>query len=710
MHKLTKLTPIAFAVGCVLGLAPIVSVLAADGVSSKMETGEKNAEQSLSAVLVTAIRKPLYDVRDINLGAFGAKDTFDVPVSIQSYSSELIENQRARTLNDVLKNDPSVQNTAVGGAFDNISIRGFAIDWANTMRRDGLSLAPYQDVPLENIERIDVLKGPSGFLYGYNSPGGTVNYVLKRPTAKSFAAVTGELRNHNGRYTHLDAGGKFGEDSSIGYRINVAGEKVGDFTHANDLSRSFMSGALDWKLSRDALLRFDFDVQNKDLAAQPMIGPQTNGQLPPQIDGRVLLGQPWLQYKTRTHNLGARLDYALNDKWSLTAQFNHSYNKRLAAFPGIYKVRADGTIVSGDIYLSPDQEFRANSGQTFVSGHFNMGGIGHELVAGLSMRNYQARDSGFIELPITVGNIFKPVYSVQPALPTAPAKNVTDNQQSSLFVSDLLTFNESWQAIMGLRHIRYTNDFTRPNQPTVTYQQNSTVPSAGLIYKPSKRVMTYASYSQGLEQGGVAPYNSANAGEWMKPIKSRQVELGAKADVNDGLTLGAAVFEIEKGLEYTNSSKVYVQDGRQRHRGLEFTAGGQLTKDLSVVAGLALLDSEQVNTGDPSVRGKRTANVPKTQSSLFLDYRVPNVTGLNVNGGIYHVGARPLDSVNSVDLPAYARLDLGARYVTKVGGQKTTWRVNIENVTDKRYWSAANYSSVYPGKPRSIGLSAEVEF
>ena len=706
----TKLTPVAFAVGCVLGLTPIVSVLAMEGVPSKVETSGKNAEQSLPAVVVNATRKPLYEVRDVNLGAFGTKDTFDVPVSIQSYSSALIENQRARTLNDVLKNDPSIQNASVGGAFDHISIRGFAIDWANTMRRDGLSLAPYQDVPLENIERIDVLKGPSGFLYGYNSPGGTVNYVLKRPTSKSFVAVNGELRNHNGRYAHLDAGGKLGEDSSIGYRINVAAEKVGDFLHANDLSRSFMSGALDWKMSRDALVRFDFDVQNKDLAAQPMIGTQTNGQLPPQMDGRVLLGQPWLQYKTRTHNLGTRFDYALNDKWSFTAQFNHSYNKRLAAFPDIYKVRADGTIVSGEINLSPDQEFRANSGQTFVSGHVSMGGIGHELVAGLSMRNYQARDGGFIVLPNTVGNIFNPVYSVQPVLPTAPAKNVTDNQQSSLFVSDLLTFNESWQAIMGLRHIRYTNDFTRPNRPTDTYQQNSTVPSAGLIYKPSKRVMTYTSYSLGLEQGGVAPYKSANEGEWMKPIKSRQVELGAKVDVNDGLTLGTAVFEIEKGLEYLNSGNVYVQDGRQRHRGLEFTASGQLTKDLSVVAGLALLDSEQVNTGDQRTRGKRAANVPKTQGSVFLDYRVTNVHGLNVNGGVYYVGARPLDNFNSVDLPAYARLDLGVRYVTKVEGQKTTLRVNIENVTDKRYWSAANYNSVYPGKPRSIGLSAEVEF
>jgi iron complex outermembrane receptor protein len=302
------------------------------------------------------------------------------------------------------------------------------------------------------------------------------------------------------------------------------------------------------------------------------------------------------------------------------------------------------------------------------------------------------------------------VYSARPALPAAPEKNLTENRQPSIFVSDLLTFNESWQAIAGLRHIRYTNEFTRPDQPTAVSRQQSTVPSAGLVYKPHRHVMTYASYAQGLEQGGVAPFNSVNAGEWMKPIKSRQAELGAKLDLDERLRLTAALFEIEKGLEYVNSARVYVQDGRQRHRGLEFTADGRLGKALSVVAAMTLLDSEQVDTGDPRTRGKRAPNVPRVQASLFLDYRLAAVPGLSINGGVYHVGARALDSANSVDLPAYTRVDAGARYVTRFGGRTTTLRANIENLTDRRYWAAASFGSVYPGKPRSIALSAQIEF
>lgn len=681
----------------------------AQGNAGLAEASARHPEQVMPAVVVGG-RKPLYDVRDVNLGAFGAKDAFDIPLSIHSYSSVLMENQRARTLNDVVRNDPAVQNASIGGAFDHVSIRGFETDWVNTMRRDGLSIAPYQDVPLENVDRVDVLKGPSGFLYGYNSPGGTINHVLKRPTAKSFVSATGELRNHDGRYAHVDAGGKFGDESPLGYRVNAAVEKVGNFRHADDLSRRFLSAAIDWKLNRDALLRFDFDAQEKELAAQPLIGVQSDGRLPPAIDGRTLLGQPWLQYETRTHNVGARFDMGLGEGWSFTAQFNRSYNRRLAAFPSVYEVAGNGDIVSGDIFLSPDQTFRTTSGQAFVTGRFATGAVGHEIVTGISGRDYEARDAGYAILPHTVGNIFNPVYSPEPELPASRPKNLTENRQSSLFVSDLLSFGERWQAIVGARHIRYHNEFTRPGTPTEHYRKNSTVPSGGLIFRPTRRVMTYASYSEGLEQGGIAPFNSANAGEVMNPVKSEQLEAGIKAELLDELSFGAAVYEIEKGLQAINSDNVYVQDGRQRHRGLELTVGGQLTRDLALVAGLGFIDSEQVGNDDVRTRGKRTPNVPRRQASIFIDYRVPGIAGLYVNGGAYYVGARPLDGSNTVELPAYTRFDLGARYVTTIGGRKTTVRAHVDNLTDKRYWAAASFGSVYPGKPRTVSVSAQVEF
>lgn len=666
-----------------------------------------SAVPALDTVSVRAARPSLYAVPDVNVGALGAKDPKDLPMSVASYSSELIEAQRARTLMDVLKNDPSVQNSAVGGAMDNIGIRGFPVDWTNTMRRDGMPVAPYYDLPLENVERVDVLKGPSGFLYGVNSPGGTVDYVIKRPTRDRFATVTSEVRSEDGYYSALDAGGPLG-DGRLGYRFNLAGEKVGNFGHSGDLRRTFVSGALDWAITPRALLRFDFDYQNKRLAAQPVIGTQPDGSLPPQFDPRTLLGQPWLQYRTNTFNVAGRFDFKLTDTWTFTTQVAESYNNRDAAFPDIYSVAANGDILSGDIYLSPDQSFRVLSTNTFVSGKFDTGPLKHQLVTGVSTRNYEARQGGFGVMPITVGNLFAPVYS--PAQSTTyPAKTAEKNFQPSVFVSDLIDIGSHWSVMLGVRHVSYRDDSYAPSGSDTHYQASVNVPSAGVIFKPLPSLSTYASYSEGFEQGGVAPFNTLNAGRSLAPVKSKQYEAGVKADIGSRLTVDAAVFRIEKTLQYVNTANVYVQAGTQRHTGVELTANGRLTRDLSIVAGAAYLHTAQEETGDPATNGKRAANVPTFQASAFLDYRIAAVRGLNVNAGVYYVGARPLDASNSVSLPGYVRVDAGARYQTRIGGHTTIFRAGVQNLMDKRYWAAANYNAVWPGQPRTFFVSAQVD-
>jgi iron complex outermembrane receptor protein len=666
-----------------------------------------SAPPMLDTISVRAARPSLYAVPDVNVGALGAKDPKDLPMSAASYSSELIEAQRARTLMDVLKNDPSVQNSAVGGAMDNIAIRGFPVDWTNTMRRDGMPVAPYYDLPLENIERIDVLKGPSGFLYGVNSPGGTVDYVLKRPTRDRFASVTSEVRSGDGYYGALDTGGPLG-DGRLGYRFNVAGEKVGDFGHSGDLRRTFVSGAIDWAITPRALLRFDVDYQNKRLAAQPVIGVQPDGALPPQFDPRTLLGQPWLQYRTNTFNVGGRFDFKLTDTWTFTTQVAQSYNNRDAAFPDIYSVASNGDILSGDIYLSPDQSFRVLSTNTFVSGKFHTGPLSHQLVTGISTRNYEARQGGFGVMPITVGNLFAPVYS--PAQSTTfPAKTIEKNFQPSVFISDLIDIGSHWSVMLGVRNVSYRDESYAPSGSNTRYEASVNVPSVGVIFKPLPSVSTYASYSEGFEQGGVAPFNALNAGQSLPPVKSKQYEAGVKADIGTGLTVDAAVFRIEKTLQYVNTANDYVQAGTQRHTGVELTATGRLTRNVSIVAGAAYLHTALEDTGEAATNGKRAANVPTFQASAFLDYRIAAVRGLNVDAGVYYVGARPLDASNSVSLPGYVRVDAGARYQTRIGGHTTIFRAGVQNLTDKRYWAAANYNAVWPGQPRTFFLSAQVD-
>jgi iron complex outermembrane receptor protein len=263
--------------------------------------------------------------------------------------------------------------------------------------------------------------------------------------------------------------------------------------------------------------------------------------------------------------------------------------------------------------------------------------------------------------------------------------------------------------MLGVRHVGYRDDSYAPSAAGTHYSTSVNVPSAGLVFKPLPSLSTYASYAEGFEQGGVAPFNTLNAGQSLAPVKSKQYEAGVKADVGNQLTVDAAVFRIEKTLQYVNAANFFVQAGTQRHTGVELTANGRLTRNLSVVAGAAYLHTEQQDTGDAATNGKRAANVPTFQASAFLDYRIAAVHGLNVDAGIYYVGARPLDAANTVSLPSYVRIDAGARYQTRIGGHSTVFRAGVQNLTDKRYWAAANFNSVWPGQPRTFFVSAQVD-
>jgi iron complex outermembrane receptor protein len=681
------------------------------------------AAQDIEKIEVKGTRTPLYDARDVNAAALGIKDPLSLPISIQSFSEELIVNQRARTLSEVLSNDASVQNTSVGNIFDLVSLRGFQLDWTNGLRRDGLAVAPFQDVPLENIQRLDVLKGPSSLVSGFNNPGGTVNYVTKRPTIEDFTEITAELRSRDGKYLHLDTSGKFSNDSSVAYRFNAAIEDTGDFTGGDDLERYFVSGALDWQILGDLLLRFDFDYQDKSIVSQPLIGLATDPNdstkriLPPYVDtSEVLLGQPWALYETQTFNLGVRADYWLSDNWQWITQVAYAANDRFTIFPDIYEVNVQGDVLASNILITPDETYSTFSGHSFISGDFSIGDIEHELVTGISIRDYESNDGRWFSVDNPISNIFNPVYTAEPEYPEYPEATQTKTTESSLFITDKISLTDTVYATLGLRHIRYKKQQKAPQETQVTLSDETfNTPMLGINYMPNANISAYVSYSEGAGEGGVAVFGSGaiNEGESLGAQESKQIETGIKYRVGSA-TYTMAIFEIEKMLEYHNKiTNYYVQDGIQRHQGIEFNVNGEVTNDLSVVASVTAINAELTNLeGEPELNGNRPANVPKFQANVFLDYRLAMVEGLNANLGIFYVGERQQNVQNSLSVSGYTRVDAGFRY--QLDSIKTTFRLKIENLFDKEYWLSAGAKGVdwgvIPGRGRTAILSASVEF
>ena len=189
-------------------------------------------------------------------------------------------------------------------------------------------------------------------------------------------------------------------------------------------------------------------------------------------------------------------------------------------------------------------------------------------------------------------------------------------------------------------------------------------------------------------------------------IRDRK-EAGLRWLTGTGTLLSAALFDIERPGAYTNSANTFVADGRQRYRGVELSAQGQLTRQLAWLLSAQTLDAAFRDI-DAQYNGKMPENTAKHTASAFLSYDIAAVPGLSVNGGAYYTGKRPIDDLNQGFIDGYTILAAGARYVTQLFGKRTLWQLNIDNLGDKRYWSAAG-TRLAVGVPRTIKATVKVD-
>jgi len=679
----------------------------------------------LSPITITA---PLNNAYEVSVGGFGAKDTLEVPLAIQRYDAETIKDIAPRTVRDVLVMDPSVQTSNYGGGFDNFRLRGFAMDNFNTIRRDGLALAPHYDVPLELVERVDVLKGPSGFLYGFNSPGGTINYIPKRPTLEPFTRVTLQGTSLQGRYAAVDTSHAL-DSGAAGYRLNAGIEKVGNFNHLGDLERKFVGLATDFRFSERALLQLNMDWNWKSAMSDPLLRADQSARAnpldpssfikPPKINRRDALSPSWYRHKTESYNLEGKFDYRINDDWTSISQANYSRVERHGGYVDLFDIAPNGDIGYADLYQSRGEIFSTWSLQSYLAGKFTTAAIAHDVFIGTSYRKFQDKSpfwdfvdsTGGINVgDISVGNIRNPK---QPPHWDFGAKQAIDFkssiQESSVFASDLLSLNEQFQLLLGGRYIQYK---ARDLSATAAPQDKKVfVPTAALMYRPAENLMTYFSYSRGFEKGDYAPFGAVNANQPTDAIESTQYEIGLKADISQRLNLGLAVFKIERDASYLNTGNVFVSNGRFQHRGIELTATAEAAPGLSLLGNLAYLETELKAVDDTDTLGKRSEGVPRWKGTLGARYAVDAIAGLSLNSQLNYVGSRPVDAQNSGYVPGYTLWDAGIGYDTHWANTPLSLRLQGKNLTNKYYYAGVYYSGgLEVGRGRELLLSLTINF
>lgn len=713
-----QLTPLARALG--IGLFGLLGGgLAQAETANDAEQGKPEA--TLQTVVVTAAAGDDgtavdgYRVRRSGIAGFSAQDLLDTPLSVKVLPSELLLNQKIDTIAGLERMDASVSSSAASpGWFSSPTIRGFGLDNSSNFRYNGLTMVNQQATALENKERVEILKGPSALQAGFSAPGGIINYVTKRPTNEAINDAHLSVNQFGNYKLHGDLSRR-SDDGRYGIRVNAAFEDERSYVRHVDGKRKFISVAADARLAPATLLQVDFEHERRDQNAQPYLE-RTAGKLPVDFNPRTFLGQSWTRYPTEFTLLSAKLEHALNQDWSLTAEGSWMKLKRdQNQLWSVANIQPNGT---GNValYYSPDQTREPTNAKFTVNGAFNTGPIAHKLAVGAQAHEFKSSyGSGFFG-NIGTTNIYNPTTIANPNRIVPASVLAEHTKEKGAFINDALSFGESWIVHLGGRYADRTQLRYNTNTGALTRRYEKTVftPSAAVVFKPAANISTYVSYIEGLEGGGEAPVGTTNAGTQQDPLVSKQWEAGVKTDLTGALTAEAALFRIEKAAEFTRTNgdgtRTFVQDGQRKHQGLELSLTGKLSREWTLFASAMLLDAKLVRTNVPATEGKRPADTPKQRLALTAEYAPAALAGWTFSGNWTFTGEREVVPENTGDAaPAYHLFGLGARYLTRIGGTPATFRVNVDNAFDKRYWAFAS-TYVNAGAPRTASASLSLHF
>jgi len=704
-------------------IALITSVVYANEVEvSQLPTITVNATQNNGA---------LYTSKKVNLSGFQTGDVKKAPASITTITSERIADQHAKTLTDVIKNDSSLgDGYAAIGYYPNFVARGFALDLGSSYLINGHTIRGEQNVALENKEQVEILKGISAIQSGMSTPGGVVNYVTKRPADVKNITVDA---NSEGGYTLATDVGGFVNDS-LGYRINLAHESIHpNVDHANG-KREFGSVALDWKINDRSKLLFDIEAQHQSQRSVPGYQLLDGQEVPTNVDQDRLLGyQSWSKpVVNNSLNASLKYQYAFNDQWngSLSASQSRVVIDDYVVFPyGSYYSSGnefavfdkDGNYDLYD-YRSPDDTRITNQFAARLNGQFNTGNLQHHVTFELqnTRKNLKRYDPSNQLIENEIGNIYvdKPDFQ----MPTEKLGNrfkALESNQTAFTISDRVQFNDQWSTLLGGKLIHLDEQaYNSDGQQSRDTDLNKFLPQLALMYSPTSATNLYASYAKGLSDGGEAPwYAEANAYQVLSPRNSEQYELGVKQQIRNFLVT-AAIFDLKQDNQYTITNSEgkleFVEQGKQHNQGIELGLTGALTDTLDVSSGITFTKSRLVDIDTDSYKGHQTQNVPKVRATAQLSYKVPSVEGLRLLSGMQYSSSKYANKEGTAKVGGYIIFNIGAAYKTNFAGHDTTFRFNIDNLFNKKYWRDVGAfmgdDYLFLGNPRTAQFSTTFSF
>ena len=709
LHRNILLANALFAIG--MAGSTIDFAKADETGDTKSAASDTDASQ-LAPVQVSGKKDQGFAPVSVETGPYRGLDALDVPATVNVVTREVMDAQGDTGLYDALRNVAGVSRQQLSGlAYDNLSIRGIPLDNRASYYFNGV--LPIDNniwMPMEDKQRVEVLKGASALYYGFAAPAGIVNMVTKRAGPDPVTSISALGDSHGSVGASVDIARRFGTNDQLGVRVNAMDEHVDTPIDGDHGYRKFVSAALDWKVNSKLKLQYDFEHIETSVVEQAGITPLAakNGviSLPGLPDPTKLLVSGDKPTKASANTQLLRADYAISDNWSANFSIGQSITRRdrwAWVFQKYNVATGAGTLQAsqqnGQMYENKIVRLEAN-------GDVKTGSIHHDITVGVS-QDWLYQPDFTTNFFTAAQNIYDPI-DITKLTPSGTPKQFFAQhvRNSGAYLYDRIDLTSKWQIVAGVRRSEYMTS----QAGTPSSDVSRTSPSGSVIYKLTPATSVYASYVEALESAGSAPVTANNANQVLPAAVSKQEEIGVRTRFANNTLVSLALFNIKQASADTNADNFFVLDGNARYRGVEFSVQGDLTRDVSFIGTATYIDAKQIDSSDPTLLGKTPENTPHVTTSLFAQYRVPLVAGLSLNAGMYYIGPRPVNSADQAYIGGYSLYTAGASYATRIYGKRVSFQANLENATNKRYWSATGSSQIGEGLSRTLELSSTIEF
>lgn len=664
----------------------------------------------------------------------------DTPRSVQVVPKQVMSDQSASSLQDVLQNSPGITFAAGEGGRaggDLPVIRGQ--NAASSLFLDGMRDASMQARDTFNLEQVEIIKGPDSVYSGRGGAGGSINLVSKAPKAKDATEVTGQIgtdRNYRGS---VDSNWRLGEKSA--FRLNVMGTKgdVPGRDRAVNFERWGVAPSLMLGMGTPTRITLSYYHYQNDsmpdysIPYDPRVGLPVTETL--GISRKNFYGLAERDFmKTRDGMATVDFQHDFSDKLTLrnVVRYGRETADYLATQPDLTLANLPAGLVDRPAY-GRYYTTKAFANQTDLSGEFLTGAIKHGFDLGfeytsvkqtMAYTNDQVLSSdGVTKCPADLAqtSLRNPDPNVAYPCRTArswPAPYATDTL--ALYGFDTLKFDEQWQASVGLRWDNYRTSGHDKKKQGYSRTDNLFNYQLGLAYKPVPQGTIYASYGTSSTPSAVAGATASDilrksSDEAAAPEKSRSVEAGVKWLVLDErLTLTGAVFQdTRRNTNIEVLPNEYEQAGQTRVRGIELGFSGSITPAWNIYGGYTFLDSKLIRGGrkDIGAEGQDLPNTPRNAFSLWSTYKV--LPELTLGGGAYYVDKVYGNADAGVDasgapkarwVPSYWRFDAMAKYKFS---SHLALQLNVLNVFDQTFYTRArpkNHAALGTGRAALLSV------